>query len=143
MKHTSPVNNVTNNNNEDINAKSTDINQTTTATDDVDYLKMFPPIRSPEERRRYKDLFDRDYNQYMDAYNKLHDVAIEFEKLGERLDKLVDKESTEYKSIEKEIYIKYTKFERDPIMIRCKTDHERLRSKLAVLKERVKEYDES
>lgn len=122
-----------------VHASSEEIND-----NNVDYLKLFPPIRNADERRKYKDLFDQDYNQYMDAYNKLHDVALEFEKLGEKLDKLIDKkQSSEYKSIEKEIYIKYKKFVQDPVMIRCKSEHERLRSKLAVLKERVKEFDES
>lgn len=107
----------------------------------VDYRNEYPAISTADDRRRYKDDFDREYPTYLKLYERLRLTASEFEKLGEKL-KRTNKETPEYKDIEREIFTKYRQFQQDTDMHHSRREHERLRRKLGLIKERVKEYDD-
>ncbi|VDP13410.1 unnamed protein product [Soboliphyme baturini] len=77
-----------------------------------DWLATFPEIKTLDERKQYKDIFDCDYPVYMKTYEKLRSIAAEFEMLGKKLNGF-RKGSDEYKGIERDICIKYKKFYED------------------------------
>ena len=60
--------------------------------------------------------------------------------LGSRFES-VSENSTEYWDLENEIVRKYQQYESDKSLTDCKLEHDTLRSKLAVLKQRINEYD--
>uniref|UniRef100_A0A915ISN3 OCEL domain-containing protein n=1 Tax=Romanomermis culicivorax TaxID=13658 RepID=A0A915ISN3_ROMCU len=131
-------------NNEQRAKSSTPSNAENATLSAINYRTQFPPIVDEEQRKKYKAIFDAEYPSYINIYDQLSRALMDIEKLGEQLENLAqnEKSTDEHKVLEAEIYKKFRKFEQDPIMQRYKADHDRLRSKLAVLKERVKEYDQ-
>lgn len=113
---------------------------TTTTSTMPSFEAEYPPIRTVDERRRYKEEFDRDYPIYMEAYEHLRKLALEFERMGEKL-KTAPKASTERQEVEKDILDKYKDFENSSEIKKWRRRHEELKMKLHVLKMRVKEFD--
>ncbi|CAI5447888.1 unnamed protein product [Caenorhabditis angaria] len=97
-----------------------------------DWEKEYGEIKTTHQAEQYFGIFQKDYPIYMECYKKLTYVSKEFRDLETKLrrgDKNVE--------IEKAIQTRYGDYEKDPEFMRVRQKHTDLRSKLAVLKNRI------
>ncbi|KAL2097118.1 hypothetical protein ACEWY4_006325 [Coilia grayii] len=128
--------------------RNTDVNGTyehpnvATATSDLeDYLKNYTPIMSQEQRQRYKNDFNVEYNDYRALHARIEGVTRQFTVLEARLRQL--QEGTEqYKTIHNHILQEYRKIKKsNPNYSQEKNRCEYLHNKLAHIKKTIGEYD--
>jgi hypothetical protein len=106
----------------------------------LSFVEEFPPIRNIEERAGYRDIFNRDYAEYMTVFGKVSAMARKFKLLEEKLHAApIDSES--YLAVEAEIEEEYRIIQADAEIVEARERHEHLRAKLAHIKLMVKEFD--
>ncbi|CAB3409771.1 unnamed protein product [Caenorhabditis bovis] len=110
---------------------------------ECDWEKEFGEIKTISDAENYFTMFHKDYPSYMECFRKLSDVSNEFRNLEKKLMNAIQRKSSsasaskEISLIEREIQNRYAHFEKDPDFLKTRQKHANLRSKLAVLKSRI------
>nr|XP_033323769.1 RNA polymerase II elongation factor Ell isoform X1 [Megalopta genalis] len=107
-----------------------------------DYLTSYTTISSEEQRRRYKDEFTADYEEYRKLHTQVAKVSERFTQLEERLkQEQRNGNMYEYQEIKQQILSDYNETKRDPIHREMKRRFHYLHEKLSHIKRLVLEYD--
>ncbi|XP_003395885.1 RNA polymerase II elongation factor Ell [Bombus terrestris] len=107
-----------------------------------DYLTYYTTISSMEQRRRYKEEFNADYEEYQRLHTQVAKVSIRFTELQDRLKQ---EEALgnwdEYQEIKQQIFDEYNETKNDPKHKETKHRFHYLHEKLSHIKRLVLEYD--
>ncbi|XP_061878237.1 uncharacterized protein LOC133630645 [Entelurus aequoreus] len=109
----------------------------------ADYIMKYPEISSPEEREKYKAVFNDQYQEYKELYK---DISITLNKFSE-LDAVMTRLITQGKSQEdrariQKIVAQYDKKKSDPAFLEKKQRCDYLKAKLSHIKNRIRAYDQ-
>lgn len=119
-------------------------NDPTSTTSTPDHLSQFPTLTCEEERQRYKQIFNKEYVDYLRLKDSIDQVADQNQKecsaLSERLNS-VPKHSVEYKEAKKLIQEKYREFQRNRSYLENRNKFDELHQKLNHIKQMVLQYD--
>ncbi|CAD6991397.1 unnamed protein product [Ceratitis capitata] len=103
------------------------------------YDLNYPTIRNFEERRLYKAIFDKDYEEYIPLLAHIDAVRVKFHELHAKL-QVMPSDSPEYYCIEQQIIYEYKRlFEQDEL--KRKQIFDFLNAKLAHIQRLVQEFD--
>ncbi|CAM5126227.1 unnamed protein product [Natator depressus] len=107
-----------------------------------DYVVKYPGICCPEEREKYKAVFNDQYGEYKELYHEVHAALQKFKELDammSRLPRLTPsrKEQSRVSNIWKE----YKKKKRDPTFLEKQERCDYLKKKLTHIKAQIQEYD--
>ncbi|XP_071954057.1 RNA polymerase II elongation factor ELL-like [Antedon mediterranea] len=105
-----------------------------------EYMSNFQRITNPEQRLKYKNVFNEEYKEYLNVYKKIENVQCKFSDLKERLSK-VDRNSSEYERIENQVLEEYEKIQEDEKYAMERARFDELHGKLGFIKRLVLEYD--
>nr|XP_023012301.1 RNA polymerase II elongation factor Ell-like [Leptinotarsa decemlineata] len=106
-----------------------------------DYEKQYVTIRDLEQRRKYKNDYIADYNEYRVLHAGLEKVSDIFCHLGELLKKENEK-SSKYKAIKKQIVKEYREKKKDFEHQKAKRRFYYLHAKLSHIKKLVSDFDQ-
>ncbi|XP_054285714.1 RNA polymerase II elongation factor ELL [Macrosteles quadrilineatus] len=106
------------------------------------FLIDYTPITSVEQRRRYKDDFNSNYNEYRSLHAIVAKVSSKFAQLEQRL--LQEKKDSEgYKKIKQQILQEYKESKKDKDHLNARNRFQYLHEKLSHIKRLVLEYDQA
>ncbi|XP_033115301.1 RNA polymerase II elongation factor ELL-like [Anneissia japonica] len=105
-----------------------------------EYMSNFRKITNPEQRLKYKNVFNEEYKEYLNVYKKIENVQMKFSYLKESLSK-VDVDSSEYEQIEQKVLDEYQKIHEDEKYKAERARFDELHGKLSFIKRLVVEYD--
>ncbi|CAD6195194.1 unnamed protein product [Caenorhabditis auriculariae] len=107
-----------------------------------DWEKNFGEIKTLEEAEDYFSMFHKEYPMYMKYYGVLTEVSKEFRNLEQKLNS-ANKKGTgkDVAHVEREIQKRFAHYEKNPDFLRARQQHTDLRSKLAVLKSRITNWE--
>ncbi|XP_030324777.1 RNA polymerase II elongation factor ELL2 isoform X2 [Calypte anna] len=107
-----------------------------------DYLTKYIPISLWEQRQRYKDDFNAEYDEYRSLHARIESVNRRFMELDQQR-KLVSPGSKEYQMLQEEVLEEYRKVkESNPSYHEEKCRCEYLHGKLSHIKKLIVEFDE-
>ncbi|XP_065912264.1 RNA polymerase II elongation factor ELL-like isoform X2 [Dysidea avara] len=109
---------------------------------DGDDFSQFTIITNHEQRAKYKEEFNADYNKYLELKARTDEVTCEFNKLKDQLAEC-PKKSEEYKRLSRSIKKKYMEKQNDAVYQQEKKQYQQLCMKLSHIKKLVIEYDNS
>jgi RNA polymerase II elongation factor ELL len=104
------------------------------------FLSKYTPIRTPEERARYKMDFNNEYKRYRDVHSVIEKVGNHFAQLQVKLQK-EPKGTPAYEVIRDEIVNEYKQTKRNRRYVEAKKSFPELHDKLSHIKRMVEEYD--
>ncbi|XP_023930907.1 RNA polymerase II elongation factor ELL-like [Lingula anatina] len=111
-------------------------------SDTPDYILQYTMINSQEQRRRYKEDFNQQYDHYRGIHASVEKVSKKFRELQEQLYK--SKPGTEeYEKIRDKIYREYKGMKNDSKYMEEKKEVDYLHTKLGHIKRLIQEYDQS
>ncbi|XP_062378316.1 RNA polymerase II elongation factor ELL-like isoform X2 [Sardina pilchardus] len=106
-----------------------------------DYLENYKSIASQEQRQRYKNDFNVEYNEYRALHARIEGVTRQFTVLEGQL-KQLQQGSDQYQTIHNQILQEYRKIKKsNPNYSQDKNRCEYLHNKLAYIKKTIAEYD--
>ncbi|XP_041951403.1 RNA polymerase II elongation factor ELL-like [Alosa sapidissima] len=109
--------------------------------DPEDYLENYKSIVSQEQRQRYKNDFNVEYNEYRALHSRIEGVTRQFTVLEAQL-KQLQQGSDQYQTIHNQILKEYRKIKKsNPNYSQDKNRCEYLHNKLAHIKKTIAEYD--
>ncbi|XP_048110529.1 RNA polymerase II elongation factor ELL-like [Alosa alosa] len=109
--------------------------------DPEDYLENYKSIVSQEQRQRYKNDFNVEYNEYRALHSRIEGVTQQFTVLEAQL-KQLQQGSDQYQTIHNQILKEYRKIKKsNPNYSQDKNRCEYLHNKLAHIKKTIAEYD--
>lgn len=114
---------------------------TSSTSDSPDYISIYTVITSAEQRRKYKELFNREYEEYMDVHKNVAAVSKTFLDLQERL-KNVQQGTEDFENLQSKIIKEYKIMKSDPKYVEKKMRCDYLHNKLSYIKKRILEYDQ-
>ncbi|XP_067934468.1 RNA polymerase II elongation factor ELL2-like [Watersipora subatra] len=103
-----------------------------------DCTKHFTTVTNSDQRNRYKDEFNREYQEYKSLFEYVEDNNHKFNSLAVQL-YAAEPDSNEYKKIEKKIRKKYKERSKEYHTNKLRLDY--LQTKLAHIKRIVNDYD--
>ncbi|KAG8268526.1 hypothetical protein J6590_023904 [Homalodisca vitripennis] len=104
------------------------------------YLIDYPPIKSPEQRRRYKEDFNNNYDEYRKLHTIVAKVSGKFAQLEQRL-LSEEKDSEGWKRIKNQILQEYQESKKDKQHHDARKRFQYLHDKLSHIKKLVLDYD--
>lgn len=110
------------------------------ATNKEDFTISFTTITNPEQRKRYKAEFNRDYNRYMSLHSSLEKVSRRFTQLENQL-KQEHETSPAHKRLKSKIVQEYAMNKKDSKYVKAREEFQYLHEKLAHIKKLVHAYD--
>jgi RNA polymerase II elongation factor ELL len=114
----------------------------TSTSETPDYLLDFTAITSADQRGRYKQSFNSEYEEYRMLHANIDKVTRRFKELEMSLRK--EKEGTDnYENIKNKIVSEYKSMKKDPKYIEQRSRCSYLHKKLGHLKKLIHEYDQS
>ncbi|XP_012690808.2 RNA polymerase II elongation factor ELL-like isoform X1 [Clupea harengus] len=109
--------------------------------DSEDYLRSYRTIVSHEQRQRYKNEFNVEYNEYRALHARIEGVTRQFTVLETQLKEL-QQGTNQYKTIHNQILQEYRKIKKsNPNYSQDKNRCEYLHNKLAHIKKTIAKYD--
>ncbi|KAK3733273.1 hypothetical protein QZH41_011112, partial [Actinostola sp. cb2023] len=102
--------------------------------------RKYRTITTVEQRRAYRRDFEVEFKEYLELQHKINSVTKKFEELKENLEKC-PQNSKEREIIEKQVVALYQEQQKDPSWEINKKRCCQLHSKLAYIKELIKDYD--
>ncbi|XP_034952781.1 RNA polymerase II elongation factor Ell isoform X2 [Chelonus insularis] len=107
-----------------------------------DYLTQYTTISSIEQRKRYKQDFYNDYEEYRRLYEEVNKVSKRFAQLQEQRERALELRNYENtEALEKQILAEYIATKSDPVKMEAKRRYQYLHEKLGYIKRLVFEYD--
>ncbi|NWQ82612.1 ELL2 factor, partial [Columbina picui] len=109
-------------------------------TEQPDYLIKYIPIESYEQRQRYKDDFNAEYDEYRNLYSRMQSISRRFMDLDAQR-KLLTPGSKEYQMLHEEVLEEYRKIKQStPSYYEEKCRCEYLHEKLSHIKRLIREF---
>lgn len=106
----------------------------------LEYTLQYKPIVSCEQRSRYKEDFNSQYNEYRDLHKAIDKVSKRFAQLEEKLRQQHEGTSA-WQQIKSQIVHEYKVNQRDAKYREAKRRFQHLHEKLAYIKRLVLEWD--
>jgi len=106
----------------------------------VEYSHQYRRIVSAEQRSRYKEDFNSQYEEYRDLFKAIDKVSKRFEKLEEEL-RQQDEGTSAWQRIEEQIVREYKENLRDVKYLDARRRFQHLHDKLALIKRLILEWD--
>ena len=107
-----------------------------------DYVKEYTKIVNPEQRKKYKDIYNRDYENYKELHDFIESYTKKFWELNNNLQK--EKRGTEeYNRIKQQMIVEFEYSLDDKAFLPRKEKYDHLYKKLKHIKQLVKDYDNS
>ncbi|KAH3833030.1 RNA polymerase II elongation factor ELL2-like [Dreissena polymorpha] len=126
----------------DISDKKENIDDTVDSTSDIpEYMRHYFTISNDDQRCKYKQDFNTEYDEYRDLHAKIENVSQKFVKLQVERNKL-KRDSMEFKDIEDRIREEYRSQKSDIKFVEQKKRFEYLHKKLAYIKKLILDYDQ-
>jgi RNA polymerase II elongation factor ELL len=124
----------------DDNENSEDDDDDDDNNDTADYIEKYPVVTNDAQRRRFKEDFYLEYDEYLELRAELTKHTIVFRELEQELKK-TGASSTQYESIRKRVIDKYTSLHNDAKYPQQRRRCDYLSKKLGHIKQRVEAYD--
>ncbi|XP_052796283.1 RNA polymerase II elongation factor ELL2-like [Mya arenaria] len=126
----------------DISDKKENIDDTVDSTSDTpEYMREYFMITSDDQRSKYKQDFNVEYDEYRELHSQIDKVSQKFINL-EMKRKKYHKNTIEYKNIEDAIRTEYRNQKSDIKFLERKKHFEYLHKKLAHIKKLITDYDQ-
>jgi len=108
--------------------------------DTADYIEKYPLVTNDDERRRFKEDFYLEYDEYLTLRSELTKYTMVFRELEQELKKTGDS-GVQYERIRKQVVDKYTALRNDAKYPQQRRRCDYLSKKLGHIKQRVEAYD--
>ncbi|XP_018410600.1 PREDICTED: occludin/ELL domain-containing protein 1 isoform X2 [Nanorana parkeri] len=108
-----------------------------------DYVLKYPDIQNPEEREKYKAVFNDQYAEYKELYSEVRTALLKFKELDSMMEKITSgPQSKKAPDRIKVISEKYKKKKNDPAFIEKRERCAYLKEKLSHIKKQIQAYDQ-
>ncbi|XP_015903505.1 RNA polymerase II elongation factor ELL2 [Parasteatoda tepidariorum] len=107
-----------------------------------DYMTKYTKILSYDQRTRYKNDFNAQYQEYLSLHSKIEKIKMKFMSLNNHL-RNYEEGSEEYMNISSKIYEQYRAYHEDENYKKSEEKLNYLHTKLSHIKKLVMEYDNS
>lgn len=108
-----------------------------------DYVLKYPEIQSPEEREKYKAVFNDQYAEYKELYSEVRTALLKFKELDSMMEKITSgPQSKKAPDRIKVITEKYEKKKNDPAFVEKRERCAYLKEKLSHIKKQIQAYDQ-
>ncbi|XP_074834391.1 occludin/ELL domain-containing protein 1 [Carettochelys insculpta] len=106
-----------------------------------DYVVKYPEICYPEEREKYKAVFNDQYAEYKELHQEVQVALQKFKELEAMMHRLPSRTHSQDQSRVSHIWNEYKKKKRDPAFLEKQERCEYLKKKLTHIKAQIQEYD--